>query len=493
MIDPENFQYKSSWAKKPTFYNAPRPPGLVPMPFQEAGVEYLLPRRNGLLGDQPGLGKTIQSILLSNAMESKYNLVICPASLRLNWEREIWKWSTTEDVSTYPILKASDGVSFVSNYVIISYNLVSNQGIFSAVMDKMWDHLILDEGHYLKDPKGNQRTHLICSPTGVQSKCGRITMASGTILPNQPIECYNAVRMMDWSAIDNMSVDKFRDHYYDKGKGMIRGPVLEEQMVRGLPTQVWVNKLHWSDQVRNVPRNLDELQYRLRSNVMVRRLKREVLDQLPEAQWHPFPVDTNAAIKKAMSHEGWARADKLYELDPDHFESNAKIDGAVSTARRLLGEAKAIPVANYISDLLDSGVEKVIVAAWHHSVLDILKERLSKFGLVYMDGSTSPVNKQAAVDAFQEMDDIRIILGQTQPLGEGWTLTKAQDVVVAEVDWVPGKNEQLLDRAARMGQEGSYVLGHVPVVPGSIDERIIGTAIKKDKNIHKALDAPLIV
>jgi len=490
MIDPNNYHYKLSRAQEPTFYTAPSPPGMVPKQFQLAGVEYSLNKRNSLLGDQPGLGKTIQAILISNAIESKWNLVICPASLRLNWEREIWKWSTLRDVSTYPILKAKDGVSFVSNYVILSYNLVSNRGIYDAIMGKLWDHLILDEAHYLKNPQGNVRTNLICAPNGVQSKCGRITMASGTILPNQPIECYNAVRLMNWDAIDKMELDDFKNHYYTTGKGgMVRGPYTKTDPETG--EVYWTTGLHWEDNVRNVPCNLDELQYRLRKNIMVRRLKRDVLKELPAKAWHPFPLVANAAVKKALKHQGWERAKTLYELDPDHFNENAKIEGPISTARRLLGEAKAPLVADYIHDLLDSGVEKIVVSAWHISVLDILYKRLNKFGLTYMDGSTSPKKKQEAVDEFNEFEDIRIILGQTQPLGEGWTLTVAQDLVVAEVDWVPGKNEQLLDRIDRMGQEGNYVLGHVPVIPDSMDERIISTAIEKDKNIHKALDAPI--
>jgi len=77
------------------------------------------------------------------------------------------------------------------------------------------------------------------------------------------------------------------------------------------------------------------------------------------------------------------------------------------------------------------------------------------------------------------------------PLGEGWTLAVAQDAVICEPDWVPGKNDQLLDRIHRMGQEGDYIIGHVPVVPDTLDERILATAIAKDRNIYKALDAPL--
>ena len=108
-----------------------------------------------------------------------------------------------------------------------------------------------------------------------------------------------------------------------------------------------------------------------------------------------------------------------------------------------------------------------------------------------MYGSTSTKNKQNAVDKFQQDDETKIILGQMLPLGEGWTLTAAQDVVFAEPDWVPGKNDQLLDRINRIGQEGAYTIGHIPVVPDTLDERILSSAIKKDQNIYAALDKPL--
>ena len=106
-----------------------------------------------------------------------------------------------------------------------------------------------------------------------------------------------------------------------------------------------------------------------------------------------------------------------------------------------------------------------------------------------MNGRTTPVQKQKAVDAFQEREEVQIILGQMLPLGEGWTLTQAQDVVFCEPDWVPGKNDQLLDRINRIGQTGAHTIGHLPAVPGTMDERILGTAIAKDISINLALDA----
>jgi SWI/SNF-related matrix-associated actin-dependent regulator 1 of chromatin subfamily A len=480
-----DFDIQRSRATEPLFYRAPHNPKMTPMEYQLAGVEYAISRDHVLFGDAPGLGKTAEAIMLSNAIEAKRTLVVCPASLRLNWEREIKMWSTIEDVSIYTILKSKDGVSLKHDYVVISYALLNNPSILNAILAGRWDHLILDEAHALKDPKGNKRTQILTAPDLIPSVVGRITMASGTILPNQPIECYNAIRLLNWDAIDRMSLNAFRNQYYEMGSGFVRGPVWDDDK----QSNVW--KVHWSDTVRNVPTNLADLQRRLRKYVMVRRLKEQVLTQLPAKQWHPFPVGMTADIRRALKHPGWKEAQKLYEMDQDAFDAGVPIDGAISTARRLLGEAKAPVVAEFIEELLLEGVKKLVVAAWHHTVLDFLRERLAPFGLVYMDGTTSAKKKQAAVDQFQTDDSVQIILGQMMPLGEGWTLAVAQDAVICEPDWVPGKNDQLLDRIHRMGQEGEYIIGHVPVVPDTLDERILATAIAKDRNIFKALDAPI--
>lgn len=478
----EEFAIRASRAVEPFFYRAKTPPNLpqgwAVKQYQSAGVEYHLSRNNALFGDAPGVGKTAECILLGNAIGAGYSLVICPASLRLNWEREVRMWSDIPGVRTYPVMKAKDGVSLRANYVIMSYDILRNEGVRNAILDYKWDHVILDEAHYLKDPKGNKRTQVISAPDGVMRVAGRLTMASGTILPNQPVECYNAVRMLNWDAIDRISLETFRENYYDIGGGFVT--------VRNPATGTWETK--WSNRVRNKPKNLEDLQYRLRKHVMVRRLKEDVLHELPRKQWHPFPLAADTGIRKALSHPGWAEVEKLYELDPSAFDGGIPVDGAISTARRMLGEAKAPAVASYIEDLLDSGIEKIVVSAYHTSVLHYLRDRLAKYGLVYMDGHVGMAARQQAVDQFQTRDDVAIILGQTGPLGLGWTLTRAQDAVIAEPDWVPGQNDQLLDRIHRMGQAGSHVIGHIPVVPGTMDERVLNTAIEKDINIFAALD-----
>ena len=479
------FALEASRAVKPYFFEAPYPPSdvRVPAPFQLAGAEYALSRQNAIIGDPPGVGKTAQGILVSNALGAKSTLVICPASLRLNWEREVWMWSTLPNVTTYPVLKSADGISYNHNYAIISYDLLRNPSIMAAILGKKWDHVILDEAHYIKDPKGNARTVPICAPDGIPSVAGRFTLLTGTLLPNQPIEAYNAFRLLDWDAIDRASLDDFREQYYDFGEGWITKRRWNEAHKK------FEFKQEWSTRVRNVPKNLDDFQRRLRTRLMVRRLRETVLPQLPARRWHLFPLEVSKDIREALKHPGWVAAKRFYEMDPSGFNSAVKIDGAISSARLALGIAKAPGVTDYCEELIEEGRSKLVVGAWHHEVLNYMRDRLEKYGLCYMDGGTSPKRKDAQVQEFRDNPEIRIMLGQTQPLGEGWNLEVAQDVVNAEPDWRPGVNEQLFDRVCRRGQKGAYVLGHLPVVPGSLDERIVGRAIEKDQVTYEALDA----
>lgn len=479
-----------SRATEPLFYRAPfaaGKDGKVPRDYQFAGAEFALARDHCLIGDEPGVGKTLQAILVGNALQAKRTLIVSPASLRLNWERECWRWAALPDAHKQTYL-CTKNVSPNHAYNIISYDGLRNKHMLAAILATGWDHVVLDEAHAIKTRDTKRTKAVIEHLPGVTR---RFTLLSGTILPNEPAECYNAVRLMNWDAIDRMSEDAFREYYYDLGGGMVRSPHWRDDL------QANVNELHWSNKVRNVPRHMDELQDRLRTHVMIRRLKSQVLDQLPPKQYHLVPLAITPEMKAAMSHPGWGLAEKLHEINPDDFTGSLAVDGQVSTARRLLGEAKAPAVCDYIEDLLKGGTAKLVVAAWHTSVLTLLRERLEKYGLVCIDGSTTLRARQKAVDRFNGNPaiglapdpDVRIILGQTQVIGEGFTLTEAQDVVLAEPDWVPGKIAQVVDRCHRFGQRGTYVLAHLPVVPNTLDEKIVSTAIEKDQSIYLALDA----
>lgn len=368
----------------------------------------------------------------------------------------------------------------------MSYDLVRNPAILRALLDMRWDHLILDEAHALKDPKINGRTEAVLRLTDV---VGNITMATGTPMPNQPIEIYNAARLIDWEAIDYMSLEQFREYYYAKSGGYTVGPRLKKwtNPRTGAVQEVMRRERYYDPELRNQPQNLDELQERLRGSFMVRRLKEDVLTQLPDKQWHPFPLDITPGIRKALKHPGWDKVERMMDLGITEFDRSVEIDGEISTARRELGAAKAPGISAYCKDLMRE-MPKLVIGAWHKDVLRFLREDLEKFGVAYMDGSTSSAKKQSEVDRFVLDPKCGIMLGQLGPLGMGWTLIVASHGVLAEPDWVPGVNDQFLDRMHRIGQP-DYVVGHIPIVPNSMDERVMGVAVGKDGNIYNALDS----
>jgi len=459
-------------------YQPPAPPGMEYMPFQSAGIRYGLDRTNFLIGDQPGTGKTVSAVGFSNAIGAEKILVLCPASVRPQWVKHIADWSTIRRVRSYPVMKSADGVSPFANYTVISYDLARIQEIHHALMAFRYDLLILDEAHYLKTTDA-RRTRATFGglrqvrdekrPAGYINEFGysgdlaerseRILALTGTPLPNRPRECYNLARHLCWDAIDWQSEEAFKHRYN--------------------PSFTWP-----SGRIEERKGRLPELRARLRCNFMVRRLKKDVLPQLPEEQYELTYIEPNGAIKKVL------RAESMLEVDPDCLEEiNAKIWGQISTVRKEMGIAKVPRVVEHIKMLLDGGLEKVLVAIHHREVADQLEVKLASYGVVVINGGTTPVQKEKRKQQFINNPDIKVCLGQFQACGVGTDGLQQScfHIVLAEASWVWGDNEQIFDRLHRHGQRFP-VFGQFLVAPGSLDERIIGKAIEKFHTTHETLD-----
>ena len=455
------------------------PPGFDPpvpefcelMPFQVAGVHYARGRSNSLIGDAPGLGKTIQAIALANLRGCKRVLVVCPANVRPQWQRQIKIWSTLPRVVVYPIYKSSDGVHPTANYVITSFE-VARDGLWDTLRSYNWDLLVIDEGHYLKTPDAARTRALFgaskqskcryAGTRGIAERAEQIIALTGTPLPNRPRECYTLANALDPSAIDWMNFNTFKDRFNPGGRDMDSGATWE--YVARLP----------------------ELNARLRTSIMVRRLKEDVLKDLPPKRYELVPVETTGKIAMAL------HAERMLDFDEETMlaRSGGKIDGAISTVRRQMGEAMAPAVLAHLLMLMDGGVEKLVVFAHHHSVLDHFEKGLQRYQPLRIDGSVSAKGKFTKVEQFRFDPRKQVILGQLQSVGTG--TDGLQDVathcVFAEASWVNAENEQGVDRLHRMGQKGS-VLAQIMVAPGSISERIIGRAIAKGRVTQKVLDA----
>jgi SWI/SNF-related matrix-associated actin-dependent regulator 1 of chromatin subfamily A len=480
-LEPLIHDYRSSWADN-SLLDPPVPDRYDPrthekyayMPYQKAGIEYCLGKRHSIIGDEPGLGKTIQAIGIANALDCQKILVVCPASIRINWCREIAEWTTLHNVRTHAILSGKNGVRDRAQYTVVSYDLLRNPGIHTALRATDWDLGIFDEGHYLKSPDA-QRTRAIFGggmkpkdgeygfyENGLERNIERMVSMTGTPLPNRPREAYTQARGLNWEAIDYMSQDVFYSRFN--------------------PPKEYGH----DDEIKG---RLPELNARLRCNLMVRRQKKDVLPQLPDKRYEMTYIEPNGAIRDVLAREA------LIDFDPKMlFNEDFTLDGTpISTLRREMGEAMVPRVVEYIQYMMDV-VEhpKLIVFTHHRTVAAELMDRLSKYSPVVHQGGMTTAAKEHAKASFTTNAGTRIFIGQLDTMeGVDGLQRICSDVVFAEPAWTPGRNEQCVDRAHRMGQHGN-VVAHFLLVEGSFNEMVLNVVLGKAGDIHESLDRRLV-
>lgn len=460
-------------------------------PFQRAGVEYALPRRHTLVGDQPGCGKTETAICYANEINAKRVLVLCPASIRLQWADRIREWSTMPwPFVIYPIIAGRYGVHPQAAWTIVSYDLARTEPIGRALAQGLYDLIILDEAHFCKTIDSGRTRAIFGDHTGMcrepirndsgkitgyndlfpalASRCGATMALTGTPLPNRPREMYTLARNLCFDSIDWMSEVDFNERF---------NPVAKIDGVRKDGSSYTYTKERAG--------RAGELQARLRANFMVRHLKRDVMPQLKLPVYDIVQVEETKAVKQVLE------AESFLEIDPESFDgSDIEILGHVAVVRHQMGLAIAPQVADYAAMCIDGGEEKLVIFAWHKDVCDLLQQRLARFGVLRIDGSTTPQQRKAKVDKFIVDRSVRVMLGNTLALGTGTDGLQrvAAHALLAEPEWVPGNNEQAIDRLDRGGQTRT-VQADLFVAPGSILQKILASALRKRQNTHLALDA----
>lgn len=465
--------YDASWAIESPM-DMPVPSGINPytnapyeaMPFQRAGVEYCYKRGHCLIGDVPGLGKTVQAILLANLHDARRILVVCPANMRPHWRRFALAWSTIRHCSTYPIMRAQDGVHPTANYVVVSYDLLRNPAIQAALSREKWDLVVMDEAHYVKTVDARRTQALFGTGRfqingGIIDNAKRMVALTGTPLLNRPRECYTLARHLHWESIDWLSYEGFVARYNPSNS--------------------------WEERAGRLP----ELRARLRCNWMVRRHKEDVLKDLPDKRYEMVHVEPDGAIREVL------RKESLLDFDPDKLFKNGAwqfdVDGdgtPISTLRREMGEAKVPRIIEHMRYLLDIvELEKVVLFCHHRSVITALAEGLSNYGVVVYWGGMTDTQKDDAKMRFIRAREIKIFLGQIDSSGLGLDGLQhvASHVVFGEPAWTPGANEQAADRCHRIGQHDN-VLVQFLIAPGSFDEMVLNAVLGKVKTIDEALD-----
>jgi SNF2-related domain/Helicase conserved C-terminal domain len=465
----------------------PIPAGLSYLGYQKAGINYAL-RQMGipgiggvLIGDDMGLGKTVQAIGLANARpDIRRVLVVCPASLRLNWLREWRRWTTRDmkaDMATTARWPEDAEV------VVLNYDIVGK--LRDRIDAVAWDLLVLDESHVLKNAKA-QRTRAVLGGGGKGKDAAKPIAArlrvflTGTAILNRPVELWTTVQACDPEGL-GANFMGFAKRYCAAHQ----------------------TRFGWDFTGAS---HLDELQTRMRSRFMVRRLKADVLTELPEKRRQLIELAANgagaivAAERKAAEalEDRVARARAAVLLAEAEGDRNAyrravealrTAQAAAFTEMSKLRHDTAVKKIPYLIEHLREAIEasgKVICFVHHKDVVDALK---AEFGgaAVAITGETKLTDRQAAVDRFQADASCTLFIGNILAAGVGITLTASSHVVFGELDWRPGIVTQAEDRAHRIGQRNSVLVQHI-VFEDSIDAVMAKRIIAKQEVIDRALD-----
>lgn len=468
----------------------PCPANQAYLPFQKAGIAYAMNHQNTLFGDEMGLGKTIQAVGTINT-DSSLNkiLVICPASLKINWFKEMNKWLIRE--YRYEIVSAKSGWNDHGfdrpTIMIINFDILCKY--HDEVHRTEWDLLIVDEAHKLKNPKAKRTKEVVGSyekQEGSQYKVlvGRLRsrrnlFLTGTPLLNRPAEL--------WPIANYLAPDVFRSKY-------------------------WYYKTYcaaayngYGMDVKGAS-NLESLQEKLRTTFMIRRLKKDVLTELPAKmrQVIEIPANGHAGLIEEEWREWNAREEeraalrmavelaKASEDKNDYDEAVRALKRSYQVAfsemakvRHNVALAKVPLVIDYLKDATES--HKVVVFTHHHDVTDAIA---AEFGAacVVLDGRVTKMEERdARVSKFQDDPNVVLFIGSIQAAGVGITLTAASHVVFAELDWVPANMTQAEDRCHRIGQLNSVLVQHL-VLEGSLDAYMASKIVEKQNVIDRALD-----
>jgi SWI/SNF-related matrix-associated actin-dependent regulator 1 of chromatin subfamily A len=458
----------------------PCPPGLQFLPFQKAGIAYALRRQTTLIADEMGLGKTVQAIGVCNASpDTRKILVICPASLLLNWEREIQKWMTYKLTSEY----ASSTKLPNSDVVLVNYEIVGK--LKDKLLERNWDLHIYDESHYMKNPDakrtmavlGHEDTRRLKGSIALDAK--RKLFLTGTPILNRPIELWPMLRVADPGGLGA--------NYYSFARRYCQA----RDSSRGLDT--------------SGASNLEELQERLRVSIMVRRLKKDVLTELPPKRRQIIAIPSTAVksivqqelnfyvANESMIEEAIAKAELAQkEGDKESYDAAARdLKGLrqaafeeLSRLRHNTGVAKVPYLVDYLKNALEQE-DKIVLFAHHQDVINPIVSEFASVAVKF-DGTMSKEQKQQSVDRFQHDSGCKLFVGSVTAAGVGITLTAASYVLFAELDWRPAMVTQAEDRLHRIGQRENVLVQHV-VFDGSLDANMAKKIVEKQKIIDAAI------
>lgn len=417
-----------------------------PLSHQKEAIEKLVGNDKFILADDMGLGKTTSAVIAALEAKLKKVLIVCPASLKINWKREIANY-TDKSVS---IVEGKIWES--ADFVIINYDILKNfhdpqDRKNSVILNEGFDLIVADEAHYIQNTQA-ARTKIA---NDIINKVGKVWLLTGTPMTSRPMNYYNLLNLVDSPVAFNWM-------------GYVR------RYCNGYQFTVGRKKI-WNVQGAS---NLEELRDRTKPQVL-RRLKEEILD-LPDKIVTPIYLKLKSRDYEELMGEYYRWFDQGQESGSltVQFSKLMKV-------RQVIAEEKIKNTCEIAENIIEQG-KKVIIFT---NFTDSLNQIVEHFGksAVKLDGSMSKDERQKSVDRFQTDEKIQVFAGNIKAAGVGITLTSAEAVIMNDLSFVPSDHSQAEDRAYRYGQKNN-VLVYYPIFENTI-ESIIYDILQNKKNIFE--------
>lgn len=444
-----------------------------PYQYQKEGICFGLEHKRIIIGDEPGLGKTLQSIGIVDTANAYPCLVICPSSLKINWQREFEKFTDKSAIVldnsvrttwNYLLGMGMHQVAIVNYESLKKYFVWDIKGgkqfrlkdVVFCPQIKMFKSIIIDESHRVKDPTAQQTIFTKGLSVGKEW----VILLSGTPVVNRPEDLIAQLSIMNRLKDDFGGRTQFVADYCTDPKDKNAQPA--------------------------VP--LSELSNRLYDTCMIRREKAKVLPQLPDKTRVDLYVEiSNAPEYNLAASDLAAYLQEYTECTDWEIRRKMRMEALVKfmTLRSLATRGKIAQAVDFIRTFLDSG-KKLIVFCSLHDIVDELKKAFPK--AVTVTGRDNAISKQASVDAFQNNPDVQLIICSIKAAGVGLTLTASSNVAFIELAWTYADCCQCEDRAHRIGQKDNvtcyYLLGR-----GTIDHTIYSLIHRKKSIANEIMNA----
>jgi SWI/SNF-related matrix-associated actin-dependent regulator 1 of chromatin subfamily A len=422
-----------------------------PLSHQITAIENLAGSKRYILADDMGLGKTTSTIIAAIETGAKRILIVCPASLKINWQREI---SNYTDRSVY--IAEGKNFSLEHDFVIVNYDILKNfydtgKGKEESLIYQFNPELIIiDEAHYIQNGQA-QRTKLVNS---FSKRAERLWLLTGTPMTSRPMNYFNLLSLIESPVAQNWMAYAIR---YCQGYQFKAG-----------------NRKIWNVSGAS---NLEELRDRT-SRQVLRRLKTDVLD-LPDKIITPVYLRLKSKLYEGLMGEYY----NWYDNKKEESNSLTVQFSKLMKVRQVIAEEKISNTIELAQNIIDQD-KKVIIFTNFTDTLNKIADHFGKQA-VRLDGSSSKPQRQYAVDQFQDNDKIKVFVGNLKAAGVGLTLTAGEAVIMNDLSFVPSDHSQAEDRAYRYGQK-SNVSVYYPIFENTI-EGIIYDILANKKNIFETV------